>query len=157
MLSSLEKHWPLISIALLVFLFDSLWLWPEMQGPLSLAIIVVSVGVLITFTIYRRLEQNLKGLIERSTMTRLIILDCVGILLVLTSAMAVGSYVSKTVGLWVFEMLQSSAPQWAEVVAIISSLLSALAAGVGVGWMVRSMWARVENSMAGKKTKASEA
>jgi hypothetical protein len=75
----------------------------------------------------------------------MIILDCVGILLVLISAMIVGSYVSKTVGLWVFEMLQSSTPQWAEVAAIISSLLSALAAGVGVGWLVRSMWARVEN------------
>jgi len=157
MLTSLEKYWPLISILLLIVLLASLWLWPEMQGPLSLAIIIVSVGMLLAFTIHRRVEETRKGLLERSTMTRLIILDSVGILLVLTSAMIVGSYVSKAVGSWVFEMLQSSAPQWTEVVAIISSLLSALAAGVGVGWLVRSTWVRVENSIVGKITKVSEA
>jgi hypothetical protein len=43
------------------------------------------------------------------------------------------------------------------IVAIFSSLLSALAAGVGVGWLVRSMWVRVENSIVGKITKVSEA
>ena len=154
MLSSLEKRWPLISITLLVFLLACLWLWPALQGPLSLAIIVLSVGMLLVFTIHRRLEENRKGLIERSVITRLIVLDCVGILLVLVSAMAVGGYVSKTVGLWVFEMLQSSAPQWAEVTAIISSLLSALAAGVGVGWLVRSMWVRVEGAFVRSKAQA---
>jgi ABC-type multidrug transport system permease subunit len=55
----------------------------------------------------------------------MIVLDCVGILLVLVSAM-------------VFNALQTSAPLWAEAMAIVSSLLAALAAGVGVGWLVRT-------------------
>jgi hypothetical protein len=147
MLSSLEKHWPLISIILLILLLASLWLWPERQGVLSLVIIILSVGMLLAFTIHRRLEENRKGLIDRSTMTRLIVLDCVGILLVLVSAMVVGSLVSKAVGTAVFNAMQTSTPQWAEAAAIISSLLSALAAGVGVGWVVRSAWGRVEKAL----------
>jgi hypothetical protein len=76
--------------------------------------------------------------IDQPTMTRMIILDCVGILLVLVSAMVVGSFVSKIVGTRVFNALQTSAPLWAEAMAIVSSLLAALAAGVGVGWLVRT-------------------
>jgi hypothetical protein len=157
MLSSLEKHWHLISISLPIFLLASLWLWPERQGPLSLAIIILSVGMLLAFTVHRRVDENHKGLIDHSTMTRLIIIDCVGILLVLVSAMAVGSYVSSVVGTEVYSAMQVSNPQWAEVLAIISSLLSALAAGAGVGWVVRSAWARVEIVFAGDKTQASGA
>jgi hypothetical protein len=157
MLTSLEKHWPLISIALLILLIASLWLWPERQGVLSLAIIVISVGMLFAFTIHRRVEENRKGLIDRSTMAKIIILDCAGIMLVLVSAMMVGSYVSKAVGTVVFNAMQVSAPQWAEVAAIISSLLAALAAGVGVGWVVRSAWGRVEIVFAGDKTHTSGA
>jgi hypothetical protein len=145
MFPSLEKYWPLISIALLILLLASLWLWPERQGVLSLAIIVISVGMLFAFTIHRRVEGNRKGLIDQSTMMHMIVLDCVGILLVLVSVMMVGSYVSKLVGTAVFNAMQISAPQWAEVLAIISSLLSALAAGVGVGWVVRSVWGMMEN------------
>jgi hypothetical protein len=157
MLSSLEKHWPLISITLLVLLFASLWFWPEMQGVLSLVIIIVSVGMLLVFTVHRRLEENRKDLIERSTMTKMIILDCVGILLVLVSAMYVGSLVSKSVGTTVFTALQASAPQWAEIGAIISSLLAALAAGVGVGWLARSVWVRVENVIMSKILQVNQA
>jgi hypothetical protein len=157
MLSTLEKHWPLISILLLILLLACLWLWPVMQGALSLVIIIVSIGMLIAFTIHRRLEENRKGLIDRSTMTRMIILDCVGILLVLASAMVVGSYVSKVVGTAMFYALQASAPQWTEAVAIISSLLAALAAGVVVGWLVRSVWGRMERLFARNKTQTSGA
>jgi hypothetical protein len=155
MLSSLERHWPLISISLLIFLLASLWLWPERQGVLSLAIIVISVGMLFAFTIHRRMEENRKGLIDRSTMAKIIILDCAGIMLVLVSAMAVGSYVSKVVGTAVYSAMRESAPRWAEEAAIAFSLLSALAAGVGVGWVVRSVWGRVENILAKKKVQVS--
>jgi hypothetical protein len=152
MLSSLEKHWSIISIALLVLLLTSLWLWPERQSLLSLAIIIVSVGMLLVFTVHRRVDENRKGLIDRSTMKHLIILDCVGIFLVLALAMYVGSYVSKLVGTAVFNALQASNPRWAGAVAIISSLLAALAAGVGVGWLVRSVWVRVERLIIGRKS-----
>ena len=157
MLSSLEKRWPLISIILLVLLLTSLWLWPERQGVLSLVIIIVSVGMLLAFTIHRRVEDNRKGMIDRSMMTRLIILDCVGILLVLVSAMYVGSYVSKVVGTAVYNALLASAPGWAEVAAVISGLLAALAAGVGVGWVVRSAWGRVEKAVINEKAITSSA
>ena len=155
MFTSLEKHWPFISIALLIILLASLWLWPEMQGVISLTIIILSVGMLLAFTIHRRLEENRKGLINSSTMSRLIILDCVGILLVLISAMVVGGLVSRLVGAEVFNALQESAPGWAEGMAILSSLLAALAAGVGIGWLVRSMWGRVETTLAKGQVQAS--
>jgi hypothetical protein len=150
MLTSLEKHGPLISIVLLVFLLASLLLWPEAQGGLSLVIIIISVGMLLAFTVHRRLEENHKGLIDRPTMTRLIILDCAGILLVLVSAMYVGSLVSKVVGEKVYDGMQESAPQWAEGVAITSSLLAALVAGVGVGWLVRSIFGKLERTQISK-------
>jgi ABC-type antimicrobial peptide transport system permease subunit len=107
--------------------------------------------MLLAFTVHRRVEENRKGQIDRSTMTRLIILDCVGILLFLVSAMVVGSYVSKVVGTAVFNALQVSAPQWAQAAAIASSLLAALATGVVVGWLARSAWGRVERMVSGKK------
>jgi hypothetical protein len=155
MIVSLEKHWSLISIALLAILLDSLWFWPVMQGILSVAIIIFSVGMLFAFTIHRRVEENRKGLIDQSTMRRTIVLDCVGILLVLVSALYVGSLVSKVVGTMVFNAMRASAPQWAEGMAIISSLLAALAAGVGVGWLVRSVWVRVERMISGNKPEPS--
>jgi hypothetical protein len=101
------------------------------------------------------MEENRKGLIDRSTMAKIIILDCAGIMLVLVSAMAVGSYVSKVVGTAVYSAMRESAPRWAEEAAIAFSLLSALAAGVGVGWVVRSVWGRVENILAKKKVQVS--
>ena len=154
MFLTLEKHWPLVSTLLLIVLLACLWLWPALQGLLSLAIIVLSVGMLLAFTIHRRLEENCKGVIERSFMNRLIILDCVGILLVLVSAMIVGSFVSRVVGLWMYDVLLPSAPQWAEPAAIITSLVAALAAGVGVGWLVRSAWVRVEGPFVRSKAQA---
>jgi hypothetical protein len=154
MLHTLEKHWPLISIALLALLLASLLLWPKMQGVLSLVIIIISVGMLFAFTVHRRVDENHKGLIDRSTMSRLIILDCAGILLVLVSAMYVGSLVSKVVGEKVYDGMQESAPQWAEGLAIMSSLLAALVAGVGVGWLVRSIWGRLENGLIRSKPQA---
>ena len=68
-----------------------------------MVIIIVSVGMLLAFTVHRRMEENRKGLIEQSTMTKMIVLDCVGILLVLVSAMYVGSLVSKVVGTTVYK------------------------------------------------------
>jgi hypothetical protein len=70
---------------------------------------------------------------------RIIVLDCLGILLVLCSAMVVGNLVSKAVGALVIRVLKPSSQQWAEPAAIVISLLAALAAGFGVGWLVRSM------------------
>jgi hypothetical protein len=152
---SLEKHWPVISITLLLLLLASLWLWPERQGSLSQVIIILSVGMLLAFTVHRRVEENRKGVLERSMMTRLIILDCVGILLVLISAMVVGSYVSRVVGTAVFNAMLPSAPGWAQTAAIVSSLLAALVAGVGVGWVVRSAWGRVEKALVGSQVQSS--
>jgi len=57
------------------------------------------------------------------------------------------------VGTTVINALQASAPQWSEVAAIVSDLLAALAAGVGVGCLVRSAWVRVENLFTGNKVK----
>ena len=151
MLSSLEKHWPFISIALLVLLLASLWLWPEMQGLLSVAIIVLSVGMLLAFTIHRRLEESRQGALDHSMLWRMIILDVVASL-VLGLAMVVGSIVSKAVGTAVYSALLASAPQWAEAAAIVSSLLAALAAGVGVGWLVRTGWGKVEKRQLAKAT-----
>ena len=61
------------------------------------------------------------------------------------------------VGTTVINALQASAPQWSEVAAIVSDLLAALAAGVGIGWLVRSVWVRVESLFAGNNTQTSEA
>jgi hypothetical protein len=127
-----------------------------MQGPLSLVIIILSVGMLIAFTVHRRVDENHKGLIERSTMTKMIVLDCAGILLVLVSAMYIGNLVSKAVGTMVFNAMQASAPQWAETVAIIFSLLAALTAGVGVGWLVRAGWVKVEKLIVRNEPQTSE-
>lgn len=147
MLNILEKHWHLISIVLLIVLLASLCLWPEVQEPLSIAIIVLSVGALISHTVYRRLEDDRKGLIERSAMVRIIFLDILGILLVLVLAMVVGNLVSRMVGIAVFNALQTSALQQAEKMSNISSFLAALIAGAGIGWLMRFVWARLETAL----------
>jgi hypothetical protein len=75
--------------------------------------------------------------------------------LLFLSALIVGSLVSKTVGMAVYDALQASAPGWAESAAITSSLMAALTAGVGVGWLVRSMWGKFERIITRKKSKPS--
>lgn len=154
MLSSLEKRWPLISILLLISLLASLWLWPEAQGPLSVEIIVLSVGMLLSFTIHRRLEESRQGALDHSVLWRMIILDVVGVLLVLGLAMYVGSLVSQAVGTAVYNALLESHLGWAEAAAIVSGLLAALAVGVGVGWVVRSVWVRVDGAFVRSKAQA---
>jgi hypothetical protein len=143
-LKILEKHWPLLSIVFLIVLLASQCLWPELLGPLSIAVIVLSVGSLITLTVYRRLEEKRIGHIERAAMVYFITLDILGILLVLISAMVVGSFASKMVGTAVFNAFNASALQHAEEVSSISSLLAALTAGAVIGWLMRSVWERVE-------------
>ena len=85
------------------------------------------------------------------------IFDGTAILPVLGSAMVVGTFVSKVVGTAVFNVMQASNLMWTEVTAIVSSLLAALAAGVGVGWMVRSVWGKVENAVINEKAITSSA
>jgi hypothetical protein len=69
--------------------------------------------------------------------------------------MYVGSLASKAVGTRVYNVMQASAPKWAEAAAILSGLLAALAAGVGVGWLVRFVWVRVENGFIRNKPQIS--
>jgi hypothetical protein len=84
----------------------------------------------------------------------MIALDVLGILLVMCAAMVVGNGVSRLVSQSVLRALEQTSQQWAELAAILSGLLAALAAGIGIGWLVRTAWVRLENLFAGEKVKA---
>jgi len=81
MINNLEKYWPFISILLLLILLAILIFMPSMSGTISVAALLVSLGMAIVFIVRRQLNNYRSGKTNRAGMLREIAVEIFGLLI----------------------------------------------------------------------------
>jgi len=124
----LQKYFPLVSIALLVALVVSLFLYPHLTSWISITLLVSGFGVALVFTIQKHLDPYKQGQITGLKFMRNILLDILGLLLTMAAASYLGGMtgasLGESYGLWV-------------------GLIAAMGFAFVGAWLVRKLWSRL--------------
>ena len=86
MLTRLEKHWPMISLVLLIILIVALVFSPASAKTFSSLVLLLGIGMAILFIIRRQVEAYRAGKIDRAAMLRSIFFEVLGLLLAMALA-----------------------------------------------------------------------
>ena len=134
MASFLQKYLPGIPLALLIALIVSLVIRPQASAPLSLVLLVSSLGMAFFFVVQKRLDPYKQGQINGLRFTRNVLLDMLGLLLTIAAASYVGSLTGTRLG--------TSFGLWDGLIAgIVFAFLAA--------WGVRKLWVKVSARLIG--------
>jgi hypothetical protein len=131
MIAFFESRWIIISISLLLILLAVPFFMPSMLGTISVATLLVSLGMAIVFIVRRQLNNYRSGRINRTGMLRSSCVEIAGLLLTIALAFLIVGRV--------IEMMNPSSDLWEMGIAIALSLLI----GLIVGWLVRVTWGRL--------------
>jgi hypothetical protein len=128
MVETLRKSWGILSLLLLLVLLASLVFRPALARPLGTAILVVSLGVTVFFTVQQNWQACHQAGEESGQFIRHVALDLLGLGLALGTAMyagqLAGTYVGLCVGLW-------------------AGLAAGFAASFLAAWGMRIAWERL--------------
>jgi predicted MFS family arabinose efflux permease len=126
MLEILRKSWAFVSLLLIFALLASLVFCPALAQPMGAAVLVVSLGVTVLFTIQNHWQRRQAG--GGKQFARNLALDLLGLGLTIGAAMyagqLAGAYFGLRAGLW-------------------AGLLAGLAAGFLAAWVARFAWERL--------------
>ena len=131
MIAFFESRWIIISISLLLILLAVPFFMPSMLGTISVATLLVSLGMAIVFIVRRQLKSYRSGKTNRAGMLRNITVEIFGLLLTIALAFLIVVHVIGIMNL--------SSGLWEMGIAIALSLLI----GLIVGWLVRVTWGRL--------------
>jgi len=131
MFKTLESHWLFISISLLLILLAVLFFMPSISGTISVATLLVSLGMAIVFIVRRQLKSYRSGKTNRAGMLRNITVEIFGLLLTIALAFLIVVHVIGIMNL--------SSGLWEMGIAIALSLLI----GLVIGWLVKVTWGRL--------------
>ena len=131
MIAFFESRWIIISISLLLILLAVPFFMPSMLGTISVATLLVSLGMAIVFIVRRQLKSYRSGKINRAGMLRNIIVEIFGLLLTITLAFLIVGRLIETMNL--------SSGLWEMGIAIALSLLI----GLIIGWLVKVTWGKL--------------
>ena len=143
MIATIEKHWLIISILLLLVILACFLLWPSMAQ--TLAWILALSGVVLT-TVFIARKYYLyyqQGRIPRRTMIRGFVIEVLGI--VVTISLSVWLAGKAMVGVLpvVYKTTLAIKPGWVPMVGILAGFLIALFVGLGVGLVMRWVWGKL--------------
>ena len=102
-----------------------------MSDTISVATLLVSIGVAIVFIVHRQLKSYRSGKTNRAGMLRNIAVEIFGLLLTIALAFLI---VVRVIG-----MMNLSSGMWEMGIAIALSLLI----GLVIGWLVKVTWGRL--------------
>jgi hypothetical protein len=143
MLKTLEKHWPSISILLILVLLTCLLLWPGVSRPLGLGVLLVSIGMGIIFVAQKHIHAYQKGQLDRPSLARNLAIEISGIVLTFTAVLFVAGRAAQAVGLLAGSAVESRWPGLGALAGLLSGMLVGLAVGMGIGLLVQSTWGRL--------------
>ena len=133
MLTTIQKHAPIISILLLIALLATLFFYPAASRVLSTIVIVFGIGTAIILTVQKHWQTYQNTEYTREKMIRNLALDLLGLALTMGAAMyagrLAGGYFGIRAGLW-------------------AGLFAGFAGGFAAAWAVRSVWGRVSGVVA---------
>jgi len=123
MLEILRKSWAFISLLLIFALLASLFFWPALTQPVGVAVLAMSLGVTVLFTIQNHWQHRHSG--SGKQFARSLALDLLGLGLTIGAAMyagqLAGAYVGLRAGLW-------------------AGLVAGFACGFLAAWGIRFVW-----------------
>jgi hypothetical protein len=143
MLKILEKHWPTISILLIIALLACLLFWPGVSRPLGLAVLVLSVGMAILFTALKHVRAWRQGQLERAGLIRNLAVEISGILLTFAVVWLIAGRVVQSIGLLAANAAELRWPGAGAGLGLLAGLLAGLLLGIGIGLLVQSTWGRL--------------
>ena len=143
MINFLQKHWPYLSLILIIALLASLFFWPALSSPLGMAVLVLAVGIAIVFTVRRHWNAYKNGELTRTQLTRKIAVDVLGILITISLISFLGGLAGQYVGFLAGNAAEVRWPGVGAVVGIIAATLSAFVVGFGVRMLMGWTWGRL--------------
>ena len=143
MINFLQKHWPYLSLILIIALLASLFFWPALSSPLGMAVLVLAVGIAIVFTVRRHWNAYKNGELTRTQLTRKIAVDVLGILITISLISFLGGLAGQYVGFLAGNAAEVRWPGVGAVVGIIAAILSAFVVGFGVRFLMGWTWGRL--------------
>jgi hypothetical protein len=132
MLTALEKHWPWISIFLLLTLMASFVFLPEVSSLLSIAVLALGLGLAVLFIVRRQVIAYRAGEISRGRLVRNLIWEIAGMLLTIGLAVTLSRLAASYLNL-----------HFTGMAALVVSVLAALAIGALSGVLVQRTWGRL--------------
>lgn len=128
-------------------IFFVIWLWPEASSTIMWIVVIVGISIVIISTIRRNYVMYKMGRCSKQDFFRKLVIDIAGIILVLIIAVLLAglsaSYISQNVG----KAIESSNPGLGVPVGLFSGIIAAVLIGLGVGYLVRSIWVRLTKSI----------
>jgi hypothetical protein len=125
----LQKFWPIISIALLMALIVSFLFYPTISVWISVILLLSNLGMAFFLLLQKHIPPYKQGQITRFKLTRRILFDILGLLLIICAS----SYLGFMVG------------GWASKYGIWTGLIVGMAVGFSTAWLARQAWARVDS------------
>jgi hypothetical protein len=127
----LQKFWPIISMTLLVALIVSFLFYPKISVWVGVILFFSNLGMAFFLLAQKHVQPYKQGQITRVKLTRNILLDGLGLLLIICAA----SYLGVRAGGWA-----GSYGTW-------TGFVVGMAVGFSAAWLARQAWARVAQSM----------
>jgi len=128
MVTTLQKHAPIISILLLIALLVALLFYPDSSRGLSMGILIFSIGTAIIFVIHRNWQKHKEDELSNTDFLRNTIIDLLGLALIMGSAVWLGRLTGIYVGL-----------AWGK----FASIIIAMAVGFIAAFLVGKVWGKV--------------
>ena len=132
MISIFQKYFPWISLTLFMALIVSLFIYPAASAPLSLILLLSSLGMALFFAVQKQVGPYRQGQINGLRFTRNVLFDILGLLLTIAAASYFGSLAGTRLG--------TSFGMWAGLIAGIGFAFLA-------AWGVRKLWVKVSGRL----------
>jgi hypothetical protein len=138
-----QKFWPLFSALLILAILASIFIFPSITRMVSLAVILLGMGISIFLTIQRHRKGQQAGKITPAFMRRAIALDISGLLL----TMGVVMFLAAKAGAYT---AQAASAAWGGTAGILVAIVAGLIVGVMVGLLARWLWGKLTKPILAK-------
>jgi hypothetical protein len=150
----LEKHWPTISILLILALLVCLLFWPGVARPLGLTVLLLSLVAGLTFATQKHVRAWRQGRLERAGLVRNLSVELSGILLIFAAVWLIVGRVARSAGLLAANAAELRWPGAGAGLGLLAGLLTGLLLGIGIGLLVQSTWGRLVKRPRARVTQA---
>jgi uncharacterized membrane protein YuzA (DUF378 family) len=143
MIKTIEKNWFIITVLFLLIIMAALLLRPSIAQTLSYVIIGLGTVMLSVFAVRKNHQYRQQGRISRMDFLRNVILEVLGIVgAVVAAAWLAGQAMSRIIAV-VYAAAESARPGSGSAAGMITGIIVALCAGMGVGLVIHWIMGRL--------------
>jgi hypothetical protein len=140
MFKTLKKYSAVISVLLIIAILASLFFWPGITATLGRFALVMSIGMVVAFSLQKHVRARQEGGIDNLTLLRNSAIELLGILLTMAPAIFAGRWATEWATRLAVQAAEQTWPGARIPLGILAGLLAALIVGLLVGFVVQSTW-----------------